>query len=164
MRIRRTTAALAALMGTTASAHMQMQVPAPFKSKFNPYTPFDAIDYSMTSPLLADGSDYPCKGYHSLLGTDAGRPTGTLAAGAPASVKVSGGATHSGGSCQVSLSTDGARSFTVLKSFVGNCPAGFEVDLGFEVPPDAPPGDAVLAWSWHNRVGNREMYSTCICT
>ncbi|ROW02561.1 hypothetical protein VPNG_07861 [Cytospora leucostoma] len=155
------TTALAALMGTTASAHMQMQVPAPLNSKFNPHTPFDAIDYSMTSPLLADGSDYPCKGYHSLLGTEAGRPTASFEVGRPASMKVTGGAIHNGGSCQISLSTDGARSFTVLKSIIGNCPADFDVDLGFEVPPDAPVGDAVLAWSWHNRVGNREMYMNC---
>ncbi|KAK7733085.1 hypothetical protein SLS53_008273 [Cytospora paraplurivora] len=159
MRI--TITALAALMGTTASAHMQMQVPAPFNSKFNPYTPFDSIDYSMTSPLSSDGSNYPCKGYHRLLGTDAGRPTGTFEVGKPASIKVSGGAIHNGGSCQVSLSTDGAKTFTVLKSIIGNCPADFDVDLGFEIPPDAPTGDAVLAWSWHNRVGNREMYMNC---
>lgn len=156
-----TTTLLAALMGT-ATAHMEMRFPPPLNSKYNPHTDPSSIDYSMTSPLAQDGSDYPCKGYHALLGTPAGRPAASLEAGSRAAITVSGGATHGGGSCQVSLSTDGARTFAVLKSVIGGCPAATHGDaIDFVVPLDVPAGEAVLAWSWHNRIGNREMYMNC---
>lgn len=155
-------AALLAALAATAAAHMEMRSPAPLNSKHNPHTDPSSIDYSMTSPLARDGSDYPCKGYHSLLGTPAGAPTASLEAGAAARVALAGGAVHGGGSCQVSLSTDGAATFRVLKSVVGGCPAATDGDgIDFRVPLDVPPGDAVLAWSWHNRIGNREMYMNC---
>lgn len=157
----KTTALAAAALLGTATAHMEMRFPAPLNSKYNPHTDPARTDYSMTSPLARDGSDYPCKGHHALLGTPAGAPTASLALGSAARVDVAGGAPHGGGSCQVSLSTDGARTFSVLKSVVGGCPAGATTSIGFTVPPDAPAGDAVLAWSWHNRIGNREMYMNC---
>lgn len=28
----------------------------------------------------------------------------------------------------------------------------------FQIPSAAPSGEAVFAWSWFNRLGNREMY------
>jgi len=57
-------------------AHVEMQSPIPFRSKFlvpnGPNT-----DFSMTSPLNADGSNFPCKGYQN----DDLAPTATLTAG-----------------------------------------------------------------------------------
>jgi len=57
-------------------AHVEMQSPIPFRSKFllpnGPNT-----DFSMTSPLNADGSNFPCKGYQK----DTLAPTATLTAG-----------------------------------------------------------------------------------
>ena len=55
-------------------AHMQMTWPYPFHSASNPnntyltadQAPVNFIDYSMTNPLFADGSNYPCKGVRSL--------------------------------------------------------------------------------------------------
>ncbi|KUI73663.1 hypothetical protein VM1G_09575 [Cytospora mali] len=155
-----TTLLAALLMGHT-TAHMEMKSPAPLRSKYNAHTDPSRIDYSMTNPLRRDGSDFPCKGYHALLGTAAGRPSAALGAGARHSVTVVGGAVHGGGSCQVSLSTDGARTFTVLRSIIGGCPSSTAAEIGFTVPPDVPAGEAVLAWSWHNRIGNREMYMNC---
>jgi hypothetical protein len=38
-----------------ASAHMELDWPYPLRSKFDPNTPQDMIDYSMTSPLNMDG-------------------------------------------------------------------------------------------------------------
>lgn len=38
-----------------ASAHMELNWPYPLRSKYDPNTPQDLIDYSMTSPLNADG-------------------------------------------------------------------------------------------------------------
>lgn len=70
-------------------------------------------------------------------------------------------ANHGGGSCQISLSTDGAKTFTVLQSIIGNCPTSGTSNLDFTIPADAPAGDHVLAWTWHNQIGNREMYMNC---
>ncbi|KAJ4403633.1 hypothetical protein N0V82_010627, partial [Gnomoniopsis sp. IMI 355080] len=70
-------------------------------------------------------------------------------------------ANHGGGSCQISLSTDGAKTFTVLQSIIGNCPTSGTSNLDFSIPADAPTGNHVLAWTWHNQIGNREMYMNC---
>ncbi|CAN8104123.1 unnamed protein product [Discula destructiva] len=140
---------------------MEVQFPAPFKSKYNPNTPSGSADYSMTAPLLASGADFPCKGYQSVLGTPAGAPTATFAVGGKGNMTITGGAAHGGGSCQISLSTDGAKTFTVLQSIIGSCPASGTSNLDFTIPADAPAGDHVLAWTWHNEIGNREMYMNC---
>jgi hypothetical protein len=58
------------------SAHVEMKNPIPFRSKFLVPQPPDA-DFSMTSPLNEDGSNFPCKGYQN----DALSPTATLKAG-----------------------------------------------------------------------------------
>lgn len=151
---------LLALLGTT-SAHMEVQFPPPFKSKYNTNTPSADVDYNMVAPLSADGSDFPCKGYQSVLGTAAGASTATFAAGAKGNLTVTGGANHGGGSCQISLSTDGAKTFTVIQSIVGNCPTSGTSNLDFTIPADMPSGEAVMAWTWHNQIGNREMYMNC---
>ncbi|KKY29360.1 putative spore coat protein sp96 precursor [Diaporthe ampelina] len=160
MRATTSTALLAALAGS-ASAHMMLSYPPPLNSKYNPFADSGKIDYSYTAPLASDGSDYPCKGYQSDLGTPAGQSTASFAVGGQGNITVVGGAAHGGGSCQISLSTDGAKSFKVIKSIIGNCPTNGEGNFDFTVPSDAPAGDAVLAWSWNNRIGNREFYMNC---
>lgn len=160
MRATTSTALMAALAGS-ASAHMMLSYPAPFNSKYNQFADSGKIDYSYTAPLAADGSDYPCKGYQSDLGTSAGQPTASFAVGGQGNITVVGGAAHGGGSCQISLSTDGAKTFKVIQSIIGNCPTNGEGNFDFTVPSDAPAGDAVLAWSWNNRIGNREFYMNC---
>jgi hypothetical protein len=61
---------------SSVQAHVEMKNPIPFRSKFlvpnGPNT-----DFSMTSPLLPDGSNFPCKGYQN----DDLAPTATLTAG-----------------------------------------------------------------------------------
>ncbi|KAL2293567.1 hypothetical protein FJTKL_05431 [Diaporthe vaccinii] len=160
MRATTSTALMAALAGS-ASAHMMVSFPAPLNSKYNQFADSGKIDYSYTAPLAADGSDYPCKGYQSDLGTPAGQSVASFAVGGQGNITVVGGAAHGGGSCQISLSTDGAKTFKVIQSIIGNCPTNGEGNLDFTVPSDAPAGDAVLAWSWNNRIGNREFYMNC---
>lgn len=143
-----------------AQAHMEMTSPAPFKSKANPNAGSD-IDYSMTAPLAAGGGNFPCKGYHSLFGTDAGKPTAEYKAGGTYQMTITGGANHGGGSCQASLSFDKGSSWTVIHSYIGNCPAAGTSNLDFTIPPDTPSGDVIFAWTWFNKVGNREMYMNC---
>lgn len=152
---------VAATVGA-ASAHMQMQFPAPFRSNFNQFAQkgTDAAS-NMNAPLSASGSDFPCKGFQSDLGTPAGQPTASFAVGGQGNITIAdGGAPHGGGSCQISLSMDGAKTFTVIQSIIGGCPAS-GASYDFTVPDDAPTGDAVLAWTWHNNIGNREMYMNC---
>ncbi|KAK3297284.1 uncharacterized protein B0H64DRAFT_457340 [Chaetomium fimeti] len=151
---------LALAAAGTATAHMQMSYPPPLKSQTNPNTA--SADYSMTSPLKADGSDFPCKGYLPLLGTPEGGAVASWAAGQSYNFTITGGAAHGGGSCQAALSVDGGRSFRVVHSYEGGCPGEGESSFGFVVPGDTPAGEgAVFAWTWFNNIGNREMYMNC---
>jgi len=77
--------------------HMEISWPYPLRSKFNPATQQNDIDYSMTSPLNADGSNFPCKGYQNDRPIEV---TATYAAGSTYNMTLAGTATHEGGSCQ----------------------------------------------------------------
>ncbi|KAM5355587.1 hypothetical protein ACJ41O_002233 [Fusarium nematophilum] len=152
--------ALALGLAGLAQAHMEMIYPAPFKSKANPNAGSD-VDYSMTAPLEAGGSNFPCKGYHSLFGTDAGKPTANWNAGETYNMTITGGANHGGGSCQASFSFDSGDTWSVIHSYVGNCPGAGTTSFDFTVPSDTPSGEAIFAWTWFNQIGNREMYMNC---
>lgn len=127
------------------------------------------------SPLAADGSDFPCK-----LRPGAFEPPAvqaTIAVGETYPLKLEGSIIHGGGSCQISLTTDRHPSkesqWRVIKSFEGGCPASADgnlaggatavhpFDLDFTIPRGIDPGDYTLAWTWFNRIGNREMYMDC---
>lgn len=144
-------------LASVAQAHMEMVWPPPFRSRYNPYT--TDIDYSMTSPLDGGGSDFPCKGYHSLLDTEQGGSVVTWAAGEALNWTLTGSATHNGGSCQVSLSYDGGSTWTAIHSYIGGCPLTPTWD--FTLPSDAPTGSALFAFTWNNNIGNRELYMNC---
>jgi LysM repeat protein len=162
MRFTTTAIALAAL-ASSAYAHMEMTNPIPFRSKLNKNTPEGNKDFSMTTPLSGSGSDFPCKGYLKDLGTPGGVSTASWAPGSAQKLGITGGAAHNGGSCQLSLSYDGGKTFKVIKSLEGGCvnPAGGDQTFDFTVPADAKAGDAVFAWTWFNHTGNREMYMNC---
>jgi hypothetical protein len=89
-----------------------------------------------------------------------------------------GTAVHGGGSCQVSITYDAEPNensvWKVIYSIEGGCPAKNAVgNLGddaskpvpdgyeFLVPAELPTGRATLAWTWFNKIGNREMYMNC---
>ncbi|EZF22108.1 hypothetical protein H112_04960 [Trichophyton rubrum D6] len=137
----------------TAYGHMQLANPFPVRSPLNKEN--TNKDYSYTSPLRSDGSDYPCKGYHN----DPFKPTAQYMAGQEYLIEIAGGATHGGGSCQISLSYDSGKTFKAIKSFIGGCPLSKQYK--FTIPSNAPSGNALLAWTWFNRLGNREMYMNC---
>jgi hypothetical protein len=59
----------------------------------------------------------------------------------------------------MSLSYDGGRTFRVILSMIGGCPLPQKYDVS--IPSFAPNGNALLAWTWFNLVGNREMYMNC---
>ena len=108
----------------------------------------------MTSPLNADGSNFPCKGFQKDV-PGVSQAVTTLTAGKATTVSFrAGGATHLGGSCQFSLSYDNGKTFGVIHSVIGGCP--LQESYTFTVPGNAPAGkNILLSWSWQNKVGNR---------
>lgn len=128
-------------------------------------------------PLAGDGSDFPCK-----LRSDTYEYTpdtlshNTFHVGDQPLLSLIGSATHGGGSCQISLTTDlepSANSqWMVIHSIEGGCPANVPgnsagnadtpdpTTFNFTIP-DIADGRYTLAWTWFNRIGNREMYMNC---
>jgi hypothetical protein len=101
-----------------------------------------------------------------------------MALGSVQPLSFTGSATHGGGSCQISITYDQAptasSTWKVIHSIEGGCPiqgvAGNNgndasaVDpstYSFTIPSTLPTGTAVLAWTWFNKIGNREMYMNC---
>ena len=148
------TAILCGLLASTASAHMQMSKPYPIRSPLNKDSDGQK-DYSYTNPLSSSGSDYPCKGYAN----DPFESQASYEPGSSYELELEGSATHDGGSCQISLTYDKGKTFKVIESMLGDCPIAKKYN--FQVPSDAPTGEALLAWTWFNKVGNREMYMNC---
>ncbi|MCJ1466080.1 Esterase/lipase/thioesterase [Pseudocyphellaria aurata] len=152
-------------LASSVNAHMKMLTPIPFgNSTLNNF------------PLDASGSDFPCKQRQGVYDAE-GAKNPPMAIGAPQTLSFLGGATHGGGSCQISLTTDKNPTkdtkWQVIHSIVGDCPSNFDgnqgesaSDLGatkfqYTIPDGIKPGDYVLAWTWFNRIGNREMYMNC---
>ncbi|KAH7382159.1 hypothetical protein BKA66DRAFT_418321, partial [Pyrenochaeta sp. MPI-SDFR-AT-0127] len=141
-------------------AHMQMIIPSPLRDPHSDRAS-EPKDYNILNPLHSDGSDFACKGYQW---NTPWTPVATYEAGESYEVRLKGGATHGGGSCQISLSCDGGIEFKVIKSFVGNCP--LEKKYPFTIPLELGGilGEKVtclLSWTWFNNLGNREMYMNC---
>ncbi|KAL4912294.1 hypothetical protein BDW62DRAFT_216468 [Aspergillus aurantiobrunneus] len=143
-----------ALLASSAYGHIQMSKPYPIRSPLNQEGDGQK-DYSYTNPLSTSGSDYPCKGYAN----DPFKSVVTYSPGQEYELKLQGSAVHDGGSCQISLSYDKGETFQVIHSMLGGCP--ITKSYKFTVPADAPSGEALLAWTWFNKVGNREMYMNC---
>jgi len=162
---------------TVANGHMVLQNPPSFGLSENKLS--TKPDFDLNAPITK--AQFPCKGYHKDPERGAGKSVATWAAGSDQTFRynihthtqlpenrantngsnsITGGAAHGGGSCQVSLSYDNGGTFKVIKSFVGNCPvAGLE--YSFPVPRDAASGAAIFAWTWYNKIGNRELYMGC---
>ncbi|PLB53804.1 endoglucanase [Aspergillus steynii IBT 23096] len=148
---------LAILMAISAAmAHMEMKRPLPMKSRFDPANRAPTTDYNNNSPLWPDGSNFPCRGHHR---TTPWRTASTFTAGQRDYIELAPGASHNGGSCQISLSYDNGQTFHVIQSYMGGCPLSSKWD--FQIPDSAPNGRALFAWTWFNLSGNREMYMNC---
>ncbi|KAN0072200.1 hypothetical protein V8E54_009929 [Elaphomyces granulatus] len=159
----------ALLFSSMADAHMMLYTPEPFdKAGLN------------TSPLVGDGSDFPCKLRPTVYDLPAGTDRSTINVmkiGDQQPLSFIGSAVHGGGSCQVSLTTDSKPSndtkWQVIHSIMGGCPANVSGNLpddptghgastfNYSIPDGIAPGQYTLAWTWFNRVGNREMYMNC---
>ncbi|KAJ5517888.1 hypothetical protein N7453_000310 [Penicillium expansum] len=159
------TKVIAALMGASmVNAHMIMNTPTPYSK--------DSLN---NSPLAADGSDFPCKLRDNAF--EAPSTETILAIGESHPLAFTGSATHGGGSCQISLTTDlkpsKSSEWKVIKSFEGGCPANVDGNMSggpdvadpytfnFTIPDGISAGKYTLAWTWFNRIGDREMYMNC---
>jgi hypothetical protein len=128
-----------------ALAHMQMSSPSPLRDPHATNRPNEPKDYNILSPLNADGSNFACKGYH--LNTPL-TTVATYEAGSQQTLRLSGSATHGGGSCQIGMSCDGGNDFRVMKSIIGDCP--MSDSFRFTVPRDMPAAKkCLLAWTWY---------------
>lgn len=152
-------------LASVASAHMVISNPVPY-----------GLSNLNNSPLDASGSDYPCKlrdGTYDLQGA-----SNVYAQGSTQKLSFKGTAVHGGGSCQISITTDLEPSkdskFKVIKSIEGGCPAKNQAgNMGddanavdpytyeYTIPKDLAAGNYTIAWTWFNKVGNREMYMNC---
>ncbi|KAK0120053.1 hypothetical protein ONS95_011466 [Cadophora gregata] len=157
--------ALVALVATT-QAHMEMKWPPALSGRYNGFT--IKQDNNNHAPLSPDGSNFPCRGHLSDLGTPAGKSVVTWNAGSEYSFTIVGAieapnapAFHNGGSCQAALSYDSGKTWKVIHSYQGACPTSTGGQFKFNVPSDAKDGAAVFGWLWWNHTGNREMYMNC---
>jgi hypothetical protein len=132
-------------------------------------------DPSDNSPLDAFGSNFPCKitGDYSVIKEN------RMVKGESQSMIFHGGTTHGGGSCQISITSDRAPSkdttWSVIKSIEGGCmdETVSDSNIGssstmvthfspnFTIPDSFKAGQYTIAWTWFNRIGNREMYMNC---
>ncbi|KAB5533537.1 hypothetical protein GE09DRAFT_363136 [Coniochaeta sp. 2T2.1] len=127
-------------------------------------------------PLLADGTNFPCQA--GSTGKYTVKEMNVYPLGSQQTIAFVGGAVHAGGSGQALLTYDTAPRpdsvFKVLKSFEGGFVAkGQTGNIGndanapdpytytFDIPKDLPAGNATVAITWFNKVGNREMYMMC---
>ncbi|KAJ0415668.1 hypothetical protein BJY00DRAFT_253768 [Aspergillus carlsbadensis] len=156
--------AAAALLGASlVDAHMIMVNPVPYN--------FKSWD---NAPIATDGSNFPCKETDYTVTEE-----NILARGQSHQLEFNGGATHGGGSCQISITSDRAPTkdtqWSVIKSIEGGCmdtaesgdnignDAGAKAAFSpeFTIPDSFADGQYTLAWTWFNRIGNREMYMNC---
>ena len=153
-----------AFLAAAGESHMMMRTPTPYgKSSLN------------NSPLDGTGADFPCKQRPGVY--DAEGASNVAAIGEAQTLSFIGGATHGGGSCQVSLTSDTKPTkdskWMVIKSIIGGCPSDAEGNLSgdpagtgastfqYTIPAGIAPGDYTIAWTWFNHIGNREMYMNC---
>lgn len=147
-----TTVLLALSFAVMSYAHMHMDYPPEFDSKFNPHANEKDWNYNVMSPLnstsLALYTMYPCKSYQVAMDDPTGEGASVANWKQGGSYKFtlgSDGSPHEGGSCQISLSYDHGVTFTVIHTYLGHCSdAG---DHPFVLPSDTPvQKDVIFAW------------------
>ncbi|KAK0720416.1 hypothetical protein B0H67DRAFT_484815 [Lasiosphaeris hirsuta] len=150
---------------TLSSAHVLMNTPKPY-----------GVPALHNGPLAPDGSDFPCQSPDGVY--NANGASNVMALGSTQPLAFTGTAVHGGGSCQISITYDIAPNknsiWKVIHSIEGGCPAkntpgnlgndpNFPIpfDYSFPLPEDIPAGNGTIAWTWLNKIGNREFYMNC---
>ncbi|KAF1363706.1 hypothetical protein EJ07DRAFT_102266 [Lizonia empirigonia] len=148
-------------LAASASAHMILEYPVPYGKD------------TLNSSPLAPG-DYPCKQRSGVYDVT---EMNQWNAGETKTISFIGSAVHGGGSCQFSMATDTepteSTQWKVIHSVVGGCPSNVTGNLEenaaghgaatfpVTMPESMPDGRYTFAWSWLNKVGNREFYMNC---
>jgi len=138
----------------SAAAHMMLASPVPFGP---------AGGQLSTSPLTDNGLNFPCQVGDLNKNAYAMTAMNKIPVNEPVLLAFSGSATHEGGTCELAISMDHEPTansvFKVIQVFEGNCPiAPANGNLTFNIPKDFPTTErATLAWTWYNKIGNREM-------
>ncbi|GIZ40486.1 hypothetical protein CKM354_000382100 [Cercospora kikuchii] len=149
------TVAVLALLGQV-SAHMKMAHPVPFNA--------DAVT---TSPLESDRSNYPCQISNGVYNVT---EQNMMKVGEEQLLSFNGSASHGGGTCQLAVSLDKNPTkesiFKLIQVYEGGCPTSGAGNDGshpftFKIPEGFPNGEFALAWTWYNKIGNREIYQNC---
>lgn len=118
-------------------------------------------DYDIKSPLLPNGSNFPCKGTIELFDTPQGASVETWRTGSIQTFVINGTSPHDGGSCQASISEDNGVTFKVIKTFIGGCPVPGK-EFSFTVPKETKSGKVIFAWTWFAHTSaSPEMYMNC---
>ncbi|KAJ9061955.1 hypothetical protein DSO57_1015597 [Entomophthora muscae] len=138
---------------SSAIAHMALTEPAPRRSIHHPGYTWENKDYDIISPL-GGSFPFPCRG------APVGPVYKAYKAGSNIDIHIDGIAKHKGGHCQFSMTYDQVN-FAVLKTIMGDCIIS-TVHYQVAIPKDAPNGNATFAWTWFNKIGNREMYMNCV--
>lgn len=158
-------AAAAICFASSINSHMIMRTPTPYGRA--------TLD---SSPLHSNGDDFPCKLRQDTYPSDG--VSNVMPIGVNQTLSFFGSAVHGGGSCQISLTTDKEPSksskWQVIHSIEGGCPSSADLNLEpedakgtnsgtfqYSIPEGIATGDYTLAWTWFNKVGNREMYMNC---
>jgi hypothetical protein len=148
-------------LAASASAHMIITNPVPFGK--------DTLNNSPLAP-----ADFPCKQRNGVYAIST---MNQWNAGETQVVSFQGTATHGGGSCQFSITTDAEPTeksqWKVIQSVIGGCPTDAKGNLDgadagrlpgtfpVTMPSTIPDGRYTFAWTWINKVGNREFYMNC---
>ncbi|KAK4196207.1 hypothetical protein QBC40DRAFT_10860 [Triangularia verruculosa] len=152
-------------LATLSQAHMRLRSPVPYSSP--------AI---VQDPLDPTGANFPCQ---ARAGAEYVGEATPMEKGSTQTMAFTGSVVHGGGSCQVSITYDNPPTpdsvWKVLHSIQGGCPARNEAgnilpdnadlvgvdNYEYTIPADIPSGNATIAWTWVNKVGNREFYMNC---
>ncbi|KAJ4373702.1 hypothetical protein N0V86_007845 [Didymella sp. IMI 355093] len=149
-------------LAASATAHMTLKYPVPYGES------------TLTRNPLGP-ADFPCK---QRAGVYDVTEMNQWNAGETQTIAFSGTAVHGGGSCQFSLTTDSepteSSQWKVIHSVVGGCPSNVTGNLPdneaatdgaatfpVTMPENIPDGRYTFAWTWLNKVGNREFYMNC---
>ncbi|KAK1774113.1 hypothetical protein QBC45DRAFT_53633 [Copromyces sp. CBS 386.78] len=131
-----------------------------------------------------DDTNFPCQGGASATYQMPTTGYNIFPLGSKQALVLTGTAVHGGGSCQISITYDNPPTkdskFRVIKSIEGGCIARGQVgnlqgtgddtkdavganpdSYEYTIPEDIPTGNGTIAWTWFNKVGNREMYMAC---
>ncbi|KAI9813043.1 MAG: hypothetical protein M1826_002560 [Phylliscum demangeonii] len=153
-----TLCALLVALVATAQGHMLLAEPVPM-----------GASSLQNGPINQD--NYPCQSTRANAFDDTGANTASWARRRRC-------ASRAAPSTAVSITYDkqptAASVFKVIHSIVGGCPAKNQVGnlpadpngngadtYEYKIPTDIPTDEATLAWTWFNKIGNREMYMNC---